>query len=80
MPGLDGFDTLNHILEHSDVPVIMLTSKHEIQSLQKALFLGADDYIRKPISTRSLVARIRAKLRRARKEVLKPVEKDAPTP
>jgi len=66
MPGLDGFQTLDLIREHSNVPIIMLTARHEIESLQRALFLGADDYIRKPFSTRSLIARIRAKLRRAR--------------
>lgn len=65
MPGLDGFQTLDLIREHSNVPVIMLTAKHDLESLQKALFLGADDYISKPFGTRSLVARIQAKLRRA---------------
>jgi DNA-binding response OmpR family regulator len=66
MPGLDGFQILDLIREHSNVPIIMLTAKHEVESLQRALLLGADDYISKPISTRSLIARIRAKLRRAR--------------
>ncbi len=70
MPGLDGFQTLDLIREHSNVPVIMLTAKHEVESLRKALLLGADDYISKPISTRSLIARIRAKLRRSRQQVL----------
>jgi DNA-binding response OmpR family regulator len=65
MPGLDGFQTLDLIREHSSVPIIMLTAKHEVESLRKALLLGADDYISKPISTRSLIARIRAKLRRS---------------
>ena len=65
MPGLDGFQTLDLIREHSNVPIIMLSAKHEVESLRKALLLGADDYISKPISTRSLIARIRAKLRRS---------------
>ena len=70
MPGLDGFQTLDLIREHSDVPVIMLTAMSDVTTLQRALVLGADDYIRKPFSTRSLIARIRAKLRRARREVV----------
>lgn len=72
MPGLDGFQILDLIRERSSVPVIMLTAINEVASLQKALSLGADDYIRKPISTRSLIARIRAKLRRAQQEVMQP--------
>jgi DNA-binding response OmpR family regulator len=72
MPGLDGFQTLDLIRENSNVPVIMLTAKKEVISLQRALLLGADDYISKPFSTRSLIARIRAKLRRVRQEVLQP--------
>ena len=70
MPGLDGFQTLDLIREHSNVPVIMLSAKHEVESLRKALLLGADDYVKKPVSTRSLIARIRAKLRRSRQKVL----------
>ena len=77
MPGLDGFQTLDLIRERSNVPVIMLTARCEVSSLQKALALGADDYIRKPFSTRSLVARIGAKLRHARREVRQPVEKES---
>jgi len=63
MPELDGFQVLNLIRQHSDVPVIMLTGKVEVASLQLALGAGADDYVRKPFRPRELVARIRAKLR-----------------
>ena len=65
MPELDGFQTLDLLRERSNVPVIVLTARRELASLQKALFLGADDYVRKPFDTRTLVARIRTKLRRA---------------
>ena len=65
MPGRDGFQVLDVIRQRSNVPVIMLTARCEVTSLQKALVLGADDYVRKPFRTRELVARIRAKLRRA---------------
>ena len=64
MPGLDGFQVINHIRRRSNVPIIMLTAKHDVTLLQKALVLGADDYIRKPFDTQVLVARVRAKLRR----------------
>jgi len=66
MPGLDGFEVLDLIRQRSNVPVIMLTARCEVTSLQKALVAGADDYVRKPFRTRELVARVRAKLRRAR--------------
>ncbi len=65
MPVLDGFQVLGLIREESDVPVIMLTGRDEVNTLHDALVLGADDYVRKPFYPRELVARIRAKLRRA---------------
>ena len=68
MPELDGFQVLNLIRQRSEVPIIMLTAKCEIATLRDALVIGADDYIRKPFRTRELVARIKAKLRRAKPE------------
>jgi DNA-binding response OmpR family regulator len=79
MPGLDGLQTLDLIRERSKVPVIMLTARAEVTVLQRSLLLGADDYVCKPFSTRALIARIRAKLRRARSEV-PPLEKKSPPP
>jgi DNA-binding response OmpR family regulator len=67
MPGIDGLQTLNLIREHSMVPVIMLTARHEVELLQKSIDMGADDYIDKPFNIRLLVARIQAKLRRSAK-------------
>jgi len=64
MPQLDGFEVLKLIRQRSSVPVIMLTSRCEDTVLRNALTLGADDYVKKPFSTRVLIARIRAKLRR----------------
>ena len=66
MPELDGFQVLDLIRQRSEVPVIMLTAKREVTTLRDALVIGADDYIRKPFRTRELVARIKAKLRRAK--------------
>lgn len=68
MPGLGGFQTLRLIRERSNIPVIMLTGNGETTTVRDALALGADDYIRKPFHTFELLARIRAKLRRAGQE------------
>ncbi len=65
MPVLDGFQVLDFIRKCSNIPVIMLTGRGGTATLHDALVLGADDYVRKPFYPRELVARIRAKLRRA---------------
>ena len=65
MPGLDGFQVLDFIREHSNVLVIMLAARREVNTIRDTLALGADDCVRKRFHTRELPARIRAKLRRA---------------
>lgn len=65
MPELDGFQFLDIVRQRSNVPIIMLTGKCEAESLRDALALGADDYVKKPFHPQELLARIRAKLRRA---------------
>jgi len=74
MPGLDGFQVLDLIRHRSNIPVIMLSARREVTTVRDALTLGADDYVRKPFYTRELLARIRAKLRRARVEVTIPIK------
>ena len=74
MPGLNGFQVLRLMRQHSNIPVIMLTARREVETARDALSLGADDYVRKPFSTLELLARIRAKLRRAGPEVTMPIE------
>ena len=64
MPDLDGFEVLETIREISNVPVIMLTAKGEEDDRVRGLEHGADDYIIKPFSTRELVSRVKAVLRR----------------
>jgi len=64
MPEIDGFETLQHIREISNVPVIMLTVKAEEEDKVHGLELGADDYVTKPFSARELSSRIKALLRR----------------
>jgi len=70
MPELDGFQVLDLIRQRYSIPVIMLTARREVTSMQKALGLGADDYVTKPFNIRILLARVRAKLRRAESGVL----------
>ncbi len=65
MPDLDGFQVLNLIRQKSDVPVIMLTGRGDVATLRDSVEIGADDYVRKPFYPLELVARVRAKLRRA---------------
>jgi DNA-binding response OmpR family regulator len=65
LPGGSGFDICEAIRKQSRVPVMMLTARGEEEDLVRALDLGADDYLTKPFSPRTLLARVRALLRRA---------------
>lgn len=65
MPGMSGFDVCSGIRARSSVPIMMLTARGEEQDLVRALDLGADDYLTKPFSPRTLLARVKALLRRA---------------
>ena len=64
MPGSSGFQVCRVIRESSTIPVMMLTVRNQEEDLVNALELGADDYVTKPFSPRSLIARIRALSRR----------------
>jgi two-component system response regulator ChvI len=64
MPRMDGFELLRRLRDHSNIPVIFLTSKDDEADEELGLSLGADDYIAKPFSQRLLLARIHAVLRR----------------
>jgi DNA-binding response OmpR family regulator len=65
MPGSSGFEVCTAIRARGDVPVMMLTARGEEQDLVKALDLGADDYLTKPFSPKTLLARVKALLRRS---------------
>lgn len=69
MPELDGFQTLELIRKQYNMPVIMVTGMGEVSSVSSALTLGADDYVKKPLQPRELLARIEAKLRRAKRNL-----------
>src|SRR5690606_5886073 len=64
LPGLSGTEVCRTLRQKSNVPVIMLTAKDSEIDKVVGLELGADDYVTKPFSSRELVARIRAVLRR----------------
>jgi DNA-binding response OmpR family regulator len=65
LPGMDGFDVLRHLRAKSNVPVLMLTGVGEEADRIVGLELGADDYLPKTFSTRELLARLRAVIRRS---------------
>src|SRR4051794_34488174 len=73
MPGASGFQVCEAIRSQSRIPIMMLTVRGEEEDLVKALDLGADDYLTKPFSPRTLLARIKALLRRAGIETAAPV-------
>ncbi|ALX03956.1 MULTISPECIES: response regulator [Aeromicrobium] len=65
LPDLDGTEVLRRIRETSQVPVVVLSARHESDDKVEALDLGADDYVTKPFGMEELLARVRAALRRA---------------
>jgi two-component system, OmpR family, response regulator MprA len=65
LPDADGFDVLAAIRAESDVPIVMLTARGELEDRVRGLDLGADDYIAKPFHFAELLARVRAHLRRS---------------
>lgn len=64
MPIMDGFETLKHIRNKWDIPVIMLSAKEEDEDKLLALGFGADNYETKPFSPKVLVAKIKALIKR----------------
>ena len=69
LPGLPGTEVCRELRARSGVPIIMLTAKDSEVDIVVGLELGADDYVTKPYSSRELLARIRAVLRRRVEEV-----------
>ncbi|MEO1088006.1 MAG: response regulator transcription factor, partial [Acidobacteriota bacterium] len=81
LPGIDGLEILRQVRQRSSsgatVPVLMLTARGSESDKVLGFEIGADDYVTKPFSTRELVARVRALLRRTRSEVVEVVERGA---
>lgn len=72
LPGEDGLSLCRTLRTDSNIPIIMLTAKGEEVDRVIGLELGADDYLPKPFGSRELIARIRAVLRRARDNAVRP--------
>jgi two-component system KDP operon response regulator KdpE len=69
LPGdLDGYQVARRLREFTGIPIIMLTAKVRESDMLRGFEVGADDYITKPFSTKELLARIRAVLKRSRGE------------
>jgi two-component system, OmpR family, KDP operon response regulator KdpE len=65
MPNMDGLDLCRQVRAQSQIPIIVLAVRGEERTKVEALDAGADDYVTKPFSTKELLARVRASLRRA---------------
>jgi DNA-binding response OmpR family regulator len=74
MKDFDGYQVCRRVREFSDVPIIMLTARIAETDLLAAFDAGADDYITKPFSSKELLARVRAVLKRARTQPAVPGE------
>ncbi|HKM39678.1 MAG TPA: response regulator transcription factor [bacterium] len=75
LPGLDGWVVCRRLRQNSNVPIIMLTARGEEIDRVTGFELGVDDYVVKPFSPRELVMRVKALLRRACPEGVRPEEK-----
>lgn len=71
IPKISGEEVCRRIRDTSDLPIIMLTAKADLENKIEGLNIGADDYMTKPFSPRELVSRVKALLRRSYKGGLK---------
>ena len=75
LPKLDGYAVCAELRRLSNpVPILMLTAKGQVEDRVQGLDVGADDYLVKPFSTEELLARVRALLRRARRQTQTPAK------
>lgn len=77
LPGRDGMEVCREVRKKYEMPIIMLTAKDSEIDKVLGLELGADDYVTKPFSTRELIARVKANLRRHQAAV--PVQEEEQT-
>ena len=71
LPKVDGFEVCRRIRHDSQTPVIMLTARDREEDIVRGLRSGADDYVKKPFSSKELSARIDAVLRRRRHQIVR---------
>lgn len=70
MPKIDGFEVCRQIRRNSDIPIIFLSARHQLQDRVLGLQIGGDDYLAKPFEPSELLARVEAVLRRRNADVL----------
>ncbi|MCL6635817.1 MAG: response regulator transcription factor [Peptococcaceae bacterium] len=68
LPGLDGIEICHELRKKTDVPIIFITSRDAPHEVALGLGIGGDDYVKKPFNPVEVVARVRAQLRRFRKQ------------
>jgi DNA-binding response OmpR family regulator len=68
LPGLDGIEICHELRKKSEVPIIFITSRDAPHEVALGLGIGGDDYVKKPFNPVEVVARVRAQLRRFRKQ------------
>lgn len=66
LPEIDGLEVCRRIRQVSDVPIIMITAKGDMQDAVEGLNAGADDYVPKPFAVEELLARVNAVMRRTK--------------
>jgi len=67
LPDMSGFEVCRKIRSDSEIPIVMLTARGEVNDRVEGLEMGADDYLAKPFEPRELVARVQNILRRSEK-------------
>ena len=75
MPGQNGFELTEEIKKNSNVPIILLTAKGEVENRIQGLELGADDYLGKPFEPRELLLRIKNIIKKSKKINLNKINK-----
>ncbi|MFI5427728.1 response regulator [Aeromicrobium sp. UC242_57] len=73
LPDLDGVAVLKRLRTHTQVPVVVLSARHESDDKVEALDEGADDYVTKPFELEELMARVRAAVRRGGSDAVVPL-------
>jgi len=75
MPGQNGFDLTKEIKTNSNMPIILLTAKGEVENRIQGLELGADDYLGKPFEPKELLLRIKNIVKKSKKIDLNKINK-----
>ena len=75
MPGQNGFELTKEIKKNSNIPIILLTEKGEVENRIEGLELGADDYLGKPFEPKELLLRIKNIIKKSNKIYINKINK-----